>query len=226
MEKDIYTKQKKLYNPEENNPQIYIYGCGSIGSHVILGLTKIGIQNITAYDYDKVEETNIPAQIYDTESAEHTELKTEAIKRITKNFTGINITTHNQKIDENFNPETPLNSIHILAFDNIEARKIIANKLKGYQTHIIDGRIGGFQYEKYHTQTNDKNYIKYLKTLEGKFSEQECGEKTLWTVNTQLATKIITDVIKITKNIKPDYKIIGNILNEKTIIEKGERKWK
>lgn len=209
-------KQTELFNPEESQPTIHVYGCGSIGSHVIMGLAKIGIQNITCYDYDIVEEDNLPAQFYSYLNIDTN--KVNAIKRLVLEFTGIEINTINSKLNESFIPDLSLNTIHIIAFDSIDARKLIFNKLKGFHVHIIDGRIGGFNYQKYYVKGNENEQVnKYLKTLEGEFSELKCGEKCLWGVNSLISSKIIADVIKITKDIKPAYKHIGNYMSDKTI---------
>lgn len=219
-DKNIHFKQEKLLNPQTEQAKVHVYGAGSIGSHVIMGLAKIGIKDITVYDFDTLEESNIPAQFYSINQAQKQQTKTESIKQLTESFTGATITTHNQKINENFNPEIQTDSVHILAFDNIEARKIIATKLNGFPTHLIDGRIGSFNYEKYYTRTDSDAYEQYLKTLEGEFTELQCGEKTLWAVNGLLASKIIGDVIKIIKKKTPSKQVKGNLMSEQTIVRK------
>ena len=213
----LYSKQEKLFNPEKTQPKCYIYGCGSGGSHITIGLAKIGIKNITVYDYDTVEETNVPAQFFTLTSAKEKQLKTEAIKRLAKEMTGTNINTVTLKIDDTFNPEITSNSIHILAVDSIEIRKLLANKLKDYPVFVIDGRIGGFNYEKYSLRADSDNFDKYLKTLEGTFAETPCGEKCLWANNTLIASKIIADVIKISQNKTPTEVVKGNLLSDMVI---------
>ena len=75
------------------------------------------------------------------------------------------------------------------------------NQLKGNLVYMIDGRIGKFNYEKYSFRCIDDTLTdKYIKTLDGVFSELECGEKCLWAVNSLLSSKIIGDVIRITEN--------------------------
>ena len=210
MERNAYFKQVKLYNPAEHNPKVYVYGAGSIGSHVVVGLAKVGIKDITVFDFDKVEWDNIPAQFYDLES---TELKVHELVEIVKRFTGIGIRGSPVKIDKYFKAGLEHKSIHILAFDNIEARKIIIDKLEGFPVHIIDGRIGGFNWEKYYINCQE-DMTAYKKTLEGSFAEMECGEKCLWIVNSMIASKIIADVIKIYQNKKPAYMVKGSAISD------------
>ena len=222
--KDIYYKQKKLFNPHKDFSKIHIYGAGSIGSHVAIGLAKIGIKNISIYDFDEVEEANVPAQFYSFNS---TGKKVDEIAKIVKEFTKIEIECNDLKIGEDFKPDISLNSIHILALDNIETRKLLYNRLKDYPVWLIDGRIGGFNWEKYCLNLKNDSEL-YSKTLDGTFSEAECGEKCLWTVNSLIASKIIADVIKITnkkdgENV-PCYMVKGNIMGEALIIKREQIK--
>ena len=223
--KDIYVKQSKLYNPNQQNPKVFIYGAGSIGSHVTMGLAKIGISDITIYDYDTVELTNVPAQFFSVEQAQEEKTKTESIKSLVEYMTGIQIKTENLKIDDDFQPTPTINSIHILAIDNIEIRKLLALKLKGFPVHIIDGRIGGFNYDKYYLQAEDDDtFTEYLSSLEGEFSEEECGTKCLWALNSLVASKITTDIIKLTQGKQPSPFLRGNLLTEMVIEKKPKSK--
>jgi len=62
-------------------------------------------------------------------------------------MTGTDIEIRNEKLDEKSELEYANDTIHIMAFDSIEARKMVFNMLKGYPLHYIDGRTGGFNYE-------------------------------------------------------------------------------
>jgi len=197
-EQDIYFKQAKLFNPHQNeHMKVFVYGAGSIGSHVVMGLAKIGISNITVYDFDSVEAANIPAQFYGPDASG---LKVYELAKLTKQLTGVDITPMNGKIDEGFQPDITYNTIHILAFDNIEARRIVFEKLKDYPVHLLDGRIGGFNWEKHYCRCdNQHDWKQYSKSLDGTFAELECGEKCLWPVNSMIASKIVADVVKLSK---------------------------
>jgi len=84
-ENDIYYKQIKLFNPHKDFTKIHIYGAGSIGSHVAVGLSKIGINDISIYDFDIVEEGNVPAQFFALSSKGK---KIEELAKIVKEFSG------------------------------------------------------------------------------------------------------------------------------------------
>lgn len=232
-EKDIYFKQVKMFNPTEHNLKVFVYGAGSIGSHVVVGLAKIGVKDITVYDFDEVEEDNFPAQFFphlqtiDTtggilKEVSVTDLPNKSKLRVLNDLTHqMTRTTFNEvhgKIDTSFKPNISMNSIHILAFDNIEARKIVLSKLDGFPVHIIDGRIGKFNYEKYYMYGMNVPE-EYKKTLEGVFSELECGEKCLWSVNSLISSKILADVIKISKGDKPVYMLLGNAMSDNVVVK-------
>ena len=120
-------------------------------------------------------------------------------------------------------PDVEANSIHITAFDNIEAREIIANALEGYPVHYMDGRIVRYQWEKYYVSCNIKaDWEEFMKTLEGDFSELTCGEKCLWAVNSQLSSKLIADTIRLVKNRTPNAFEKANIMG---VVEIKREKW-
>jgi molybdopterin/thiamine biosynthesis adenylyltransferase len=220
MEKDIYFKQKNLFNPENPQPTIIVYGAGSIGSHLVMGLAKTGFKNITVIDYDVIEEDNLPAQSYPYSlvTANKGLLKIDALKTFIKDFTGTTINTLNEKITSNSTINLSMNTIHVCCFDNIEGRKTLFNHFKDFPIHYLDGRIGGFNIEKYYVNMlNDKEVEDYEQTLEGEFVELECGNKALWSVNSLLASKLIADIIKLTKNLKPVKELKGNLMSDLTI---------
>jgi len=210
-----YFKQEALFNPEiEGLQPIHIYGIGSIGSHLALSLAKTGYKNITVYDYDTVELSNTPAQQY--KPSQNGMLKTQALKNTVEEATGTTISTENIKITTSFQIENTIGSIHIICFDNIESRQLIYDKLKNSNCHLIDGRIGGFQYEIY--TIKGKN-TKYENSLEGEFKELTCGEKCLYGVNSLISSKITGQVINISKNRKNPYKVIGHLLDQTQIVQ-------
>ena len=59
-----YRKQINLIDAEEVNVPINVIGCGALGSWLVLFLLKMGFKNITVYDFDNIEEHNIPNQCF------------------------------------------------------------------------------------------------------------------------------------------------------------------
>ena len=214
----IYSKQDKLFKPDEFQPKIFVYGIGSLGSHVVMGLAKVGFKDITVYDFDTVEPSNVPAQFYDITSFGK---KTDELKRLVKQMTGIDINIEDVKIDETFQPNLSVNSIHMNCVDDMNTFRLIYNKLKGFPIIMFDGRVGGFNYQKYYVNMMEDN-TKYEKTMEGEFSELQCGEKCLWIVNSRLSSLIVTDVIKLSKDKIPSKTVVGNVMSDICITDEEE----
>ena len=61
-----YSRHRDLFNPEEFNKsdKVTVIGAGATGSWLVLALAKLGITDITVYDFDTVEEHNLPNQCY------------------------------------------------------------------------------------------------------------------------------------------------------------------
>lgn len=219
-ELNIFFKQQNLFDPVSTQPTFHVYGAGSIGSHVVYGLAKTGFTNIEVYDFDTVESSNIPAQHYVL--ADSGIKKIDALAAHIRHAIGTTITTH----DVFFTPENvqshvsrALNSIHIIAFDNIEARKLIAESLYGYPVILIDGRIGGFSYTIYNIDCSKPGQMnRYKVTLEGLFSEQLCGEKCLWGVNALISSHILGNIFLILRQKEYPFVINGNFLAKQLIV--------
>lgn len=227
----IFFKQVNLLDPKKipKNMKIHIYGLGSIGSHVFNGLLKTGFRNLHIYDFDKVEASNIPAQVY---NLHHVDLsKTQACLEIARKIIpsseqhDFSVFATDTVIKEDFKPDVSLESIHILAFDNMEARKIVMEKLKGFHVMIIDGRIGGFNLEIYSGMMDDKKFLEsYSKSYEGEFSEQECGSKCLWSVNSIIAGYMLADIISYVNNEQILYGKQTNIMGNQFMF--SENSWR
>lgn len=126
-----YHRQRDIFNPEESQKSVQVIGCGTIGSWVTLGLHKLGVRDVTLYDFDTVEDVNVPSQNF-TES-DVGGYKAEILgvrygyKYSNDEYTGTRA------------------DITILAVDSLEARRAILATLG--ESLVIDGRMGGEGYE-------------------------------------------------------------------------------
>ena len=177
-----FTRQKTLFNPEEQNLKIFIVGAGSTGSFISLTLAKLGFENIKVIDYDKIESHNIPNQFYALEDVGV--LKTTALKKMVESFTGTEIEAENIKITEAYEFDLELDSLVILCVDNMKARKIIYEKIKDFPIKLIDTRMGGEGFQIYTINLeNDDEKKEYEEKLKSKIKDAPCGEKaTIYTV--------------------------------------------
>lgn len=193
-----FIKQNQIYNPEEQKAEIIIVGCGSTGSFTALTLAKMGISNIKVIDFDKIEEHNIPNQFF--RLSDVGKLKTEALKEIIKDFTGTEIEIENVKIDKDFEFDIGLESILICCVDNIETRKLIMEKIKGFPIKFIDTRFGGEGYSIHLVDLmEDEEVEKFEKSLKLPLKETGCGEKGIIYTILSLASEVCNIVKKIEK---------------------------
>lgn len=61
---DNYSKQENLIDIYDFDKRINVIGCGALGSWLVFFLLKMGFNNIHAYDFDTIEEHNIPNQFF------------------------------------------------------------------------------------------------------------------------------------------------------------------
>jgi len=196
-----------------------IFGIGSIGSHVCRVLAKSGFKNIKVYDMDIVDEENIGPQVY---NFSHIKMnKVDALKSLMVEESGIEIETAHGIVDEKTEIIPEPNTIYCCFFDHFEGRKIVLDKLKGYNVMFIDGRIGRYDMRHYMVNCGDtKDFEDYSKTIKpGKGSELVCGEKASNFINYTIAGLIVSNIISLV-NSKPYTKIyIGHALDHTTDIE-------
>lgn len=179
--------------------QFLIIGAGSVGSLLTFCLAKMGVNNISVIDYDKVEAANIPNQLYRVKDIGQP--KVNCLKEIIKGFTGTDIIILNHKIEEDTElKELALNTIVILTVDNIETRKIVYNKIKELPLILIDCRMGGEGYSiQIANLENEEERVNYEKSLEGEFKELPCGQKAISYSIMNLASETTNLIKKILK---------------------------
>ena len=141
-----YTRQSDTLPLDKCNTRILLVGAGSIGSYAAMALSKMGIEMITAVDFDDVEEENLNAQVY---SPTHVgKSKVTALREAIVDQTGMDICYYSCRYDRRFvsNPflkhsiENKEYEIVITAVDCLDARKMIFEDLAG-SAHIIDPRM-------------------------------------------------------------------------------------
>lgn len=186
-----------FFDPEKQRfAKVYVYGAGSVGSHVVYLLAKIGVKGIVVTDFDVIESANIGNQFYKIDQIGMK--KIEALKQNILEFTGENIQTKDYELTGEDELDVAANSIHILTFDNIPARKMVFEQLRGFPVTLIDTRAGGQGYQVYEINMGEEEQCKsYEESLKGKFSQAECGFQTVaYNVNS-LASEVVSHFKKI-----------------------------
>lgn len=120
-----FSKQVDLIKVHEFNERINIIGCGAAGSWLCFFLLKMGFNNIHVYDFDEIEEHNLPNQFF--KEKDISSAKVEAMSSIYSEFFNEDeydrLTIHNTRITEN-NAHT-LSGVVMCCVDSMVARKYI-----------------------------------------------------------------------------------------------------
>lgn len=155
--------------------RVDVIGCGATGSRIVLSLAKLGVENIHAWDFDRVQEHNIPNQAFGM--ADLGQPKVTALAALVKAATGSSITVHEEKVDGS----QQLGEVVFLLTDTMRSRKEIWNgalKFKLRTELLVETRMGADSGRVYSLDPNRLGHIKaYEETLyadeEGEVSD--CG---------------------------------------------------
>ena len=195
-----YRKQMELIEVEKFNKRINVIGCGALGSWLVFYLLKMGFENIHVYDFDEIEEHNIPNQLF--KESQIKKKKTSAVEEIYNEFFTDDterLIIHDLKItDEN---AQSLTGITFCCVDSIAGRKeIYENCYKYGKTELwIEGRIGIFGGFIYTLDEKDiEIFEEYEKTL---YADEEaevsaCGiSQTALPAATNVASNMLMQLI-------------------------------
>lgn len=200
-----YTRQTKLFDPDKYGATpIHVIGVGAIGSIATLMLAKVGFNNITCYDHDKVEEHNLPNQFYPMDSIGH--FKVEALQKIVLDYTGIEISPHPVKWEEQ-----KLNGIVISSVDSMAVRKQIYNDmlLNPEFKYLIDPRMAGLDFRI--ACVNYDNAKKYSWYPDAEASPEMCGARSIM-FNVGIVGGIVANMAcMIAQDRTPPSEIVGDL---------------
>ena len=137
-----YSKQSTLIDSNKVNNRINVLGCGATGSWVVLFLLKMGFKNIHVYDFDVIEEHNIPNQLF--RETDINKPKVEAMLEIYKEFfddVDDRVHIHNDKITS-INA-VGLRDIVLNCVDSMKCRKTVYEKAfkYGHAEFLCESRL-------------------------------------------------------------------------------------
>jgi hypothetical protein len=212
-------RQMGFFTPNwlgDNN--IYIVGAGATGSHVADTLASMGISNIEVFDFDKVEEHNLPNQIYELEDIGT--LKVDALARHIKRKMGYDINVHNEKVEKIDN----LKGYLVLCTDSMATQKQILLSSGARNPNclgVIETRMGIDQGRVYFLDPNLKGHLK--RWGDKWYSDEEAGESPCNMRAIAMTAKMIASiaagriVLDLRRQNDPDHFADTAIFNE-TII--------
>lgn len=132
------TRHVELFDPSTFNKPIHVIGAGASGSWLVIQLAKLGLTDITVWDFDIVEEHNIANQMYGLDDIGRP--KVIALVDIVKRSTGTIVNVKNEKYTGQ-----RLTGYVFCMIDTMSGRKNIwlnNIKLKSAITLYIEPRMG------------------------------------------------------------------------------------
>lgn len=185
----------ELFDPEEFTTPITILGAGATGSFVAYQLAKLGIEDITVYDFDKIEPHNIPNQLFGINDVG--EMKVDALRERIYRDTGIQI----KVVADKFTTQR-LSGVVIMQVDSMKERERIFNQhiyLKPNINLMIESRMGLDMGRVYNINPIDlKSSKRYQESLYGDEDSEvsACGASmTVITSAINIASMVVRQVI-------------------------------
>lgn len=214
------SRHKELFNPENFNTPIHIIGVGATGSWLALALAKLGIEDITVWDFDIVKEHNISNQCYDIEQIN--EPKVHALKNYIDASTKTQIKIYNEKFTNQ-----RLTGIVFLMVDSMSERKRIweeAIKMKPAVKLLVEPRMGLDVGRVYNVNPCNLNHIKeYENTYyDDDVAEVSACGNSMTVISTALgiASWCARQLINYNNNIELDNEILIDFKYNNIVIAK------
>ena len=188
----------ELLPPEKCNIPITVIGAGAIGSFTVLALAKMGFEDITVIDFDKIEVENMNCQFYRFKDIG--KFKVDALKELVNDFTGVNINV----LADKYVGGKPFKGIVITAVDSMATRKLVWENHKEVAIgtkFIVDPRMGAevaMLYTMNPMSVEDiASYEKTLYTDENSFHERCTAKSTMYTacMLSGLVAKTVKDIV-------------------------------
>jgi hypothetical protein len=140
-------------------PHIVI-GCGAIGGVICQSLGQIGVNDVTLWDPDCIEEVNLGPQGFEQSLVELNSLKVNArynqIRKLSANTKIKGYSCRFRSKDKH-----PENAFWWLMVDDLDARELIYDTALYFNpAKIIDARMGGLVYEVYNPTDHPPNHYR------------------------------------------------------------------
>lgn len=230
-----FSRQKEIFVPENFSLPVHVIGAGATGSWLTLFLAKMGITNITVYDFDKVEEHNLPNQLYRDgmqgggNISDVSILKPMALGHIVKQFTGTDIKVSYERVTGD--TET-LNGVVFILTDSMKSRKEIfdrAIKMKYGTNLLIETRMDLEEGRIYTINPiNSKHITEYEKTLysDDTAAVSACGaSRSIVSTAALIASYAVWQLINFHNDVEIDNEIIFNIKHNSLMTRRFGNSW-
>lgn len=117
-----FSRQLEVFDPRQFNTPVHVIGCGAGGSWTAMMLAKLGVKDLTLWDFDTVGQHNLPNQLY--KETDVGLLKSAQAARNCEDFSGTLPAYNTTAVDG----DTQLSGIVFMEVDSMKARKEIFEK--------------------------------------------------------------------------------------------------
>lgn len=125
-----FIRQMDVINPALFEHEINVIGAGATGSWAVLFLAKMGFKIINVWDFDEVEDHNLPNQAFQLKSVGKS--KAEEIKRIVDTASDVEINVFN----EAFEGGDTVNGVVFVLTDTMKSRSEIWMESLKYNPNV------------------------------------------------------------------------------------------
>ena len=156
-----FMRQMGILPPMNMNVSVGLIGAGGIGAATAIALAKMGIKWLEVYDFDTVEDVNIPNQLLRV--SDIGKPKVMSLMSLIKQLSDTQGVMRRTKVEA----DTPLDfqHIYITTVDSIEARQEIWAATTGKCNWYLDARMGAELFQLYAVDMTDPSW--YAENLAG-----------------------------------------------------------
>lgn len=172
-----YTRQRDWFDPQLNaTAQVTLVGVGGIGSPTALALAKLGVPKLTLIDHDRVENHNVPNQLFALEDVGL--LKVTSVQAACEAFSPTEVVAIQARIEANgwhanddceIAPPAMLRGVVVSGLDSMQARLDLWDTCLRNNLRVplyLDARLGGENIVVYAVTPHDPDDIaRYEQTL-------------------------------------------------------------
>jgi hypothetical protein len=223
MDPSFFLRQLDIADPAKfRDKPITVIGAGGIGAATVVALAKTGFEHITVYDFDTVEEHNLPNQLLPlyTHSQTIGYAKVYALDDLTRQLTGIRLQAHHQRYTDQ-----PLGEIVISAVDSLDARRQIWERVSQSMDTLfyLDGRMAITSMDLYAiNMLNEEVVAKYEPTLSGKAEELPCTARATMFNAFIVAGHLVALLVAYLNGWKYPWRFYYNVRSFQTLAIGGE----
>jgi hypothetical protein len=176
MDSTYFLRQLDVADPSKfKDKPVTVIGAGGIGAATVVALAKTGFENITVYDFDTIEEHNLPNQLLPIWVGDQDTMewgKATALFHLVHDLADIAITPVNERYTDQ-----PLGEIVISAVDSLDARRSIWTQVQGSMDTLffLDGRMAITSMDLYAIDMMSEEAVaRYTESLTGNAEELPC----------------------------------------------------